>query len=419
MRRIRRRRGPVLSLVRIAARRDSREPSASSRRWCSPTSSGSTELASSLDPEELRGRLAPFFEVARSALEEHGGTVEKYIGDAVMAVFGVPRAHGDDPDRAVAAALDLSRRVESLGRELSRSGRGGDGRGARRAARWRPLGHRRGGERRRSAADRRRSRARCWSASAPRAPAGPRARGASAGRGEGLPGAACGLDRGGRGWSGTPHAAGTAPRPRSSGRDDDLALLELVYRRATRDRVPELVTITGEAGVGKTRLATELFEALRSAEPAPPDPPRPQPAVRPRHRASGRSARSCDARRRPAPTTPSAEVHEALAQRLAGLGADDADELAATLATALGGAATRRRHRGRAEARLAPAGGPAGRRAPAGDRDRRRPLGRRRPARPDRGGRLQARRRPAAGASARAGRSCSSAGRTSAGRLAT
>src|SRR5919108_4664697 len=66
---------------------------------------GSTELASVLDPEELRGRLAPFFEVARSALEEHGGTVEKYVGDAVMAAFGVPVTHSDDPDRAVAAAL--------------------------------------------------------------------------------------------------------------------------------------------------------------------------------------------------------------------------------------------------------------------------------------------------------------------------
>src|SRR5436189_2618214 len=68
---------------------------------------GSTELAADLDPEELRGKLTPFFDVARSTLEEHGGTIEKYIGDAVLAVFGVPRAHGDDPDRAVAAALAL------------------------------------------------------------------------------------------------------------------------------------------------------------------------------------------------------------------------------------------------------------------------------------------------------------------------
>src|SRR4051794_40171921 len=66
---------------------------------------GSTEIAAGLDPEELRGRLAPFFDLANRTLAEHGGTVEKYIGDAVMAVFGVPATHGDDPDRAVAAAL--------------------------------------------------------------------------------------------------------------------------------------------------------------------------------------------------------------------------------------------------------------------------------------------------------------------------
>ena len=50
---------------------------------------GSTELATDLDPEDLRQRLAPFFEVAQTTLEEHGGRVEKYVGDAVMAVFGV------------------------------------------------------------------------------------------------------------------------------------------------------------------------------------------------------------------------------------------------------------------------------------------------------------------------------------------
>ncbi len=75
---------------------------------------GSTRLAAALDPEELRSRLAPFFEIARLVLEEHGGTVEKYIGDAVMAVFGAPIAHGDDPDRAVAAALAMVDRVAEL-----------------------------------------------------------------------------------------------------------------------------------------------------------------------------------------------------------------------------------------------------------------------------------------------------------------
>src|SRR4051795_1641411 len=75
---------------------------------------GSTELATELDPEDLRGRLEPFFEAARGALEQHGGTVEKYIGDAVMAVFGAPVSHGDDPDRAIAAGLAVIDRVNSL-----------------------------------------------------------------------------------------------------------------------------------------------------------------------------------------------------------------------------------------------------------------------------------------------------------------
>src|SRR5512133_2773235 len=79
---------------------------------------GSTELATELDPEDLRGRLEPFFEAARSALEQHGGTVEKYVGDAVMAVFGAPVAHGDDPDRAVAAALALMERVRAMDQGL-------------------------------------------------------------------------------------------------------------------------------------------------------------------------------------------------------------------------------------------------------------------------------------------------------------
>ena len=72
---------------------------------------GSTELVRGRDPEDVRGLLQPFFEVARVTLEEHGGRVEKFIGDAVMAVFGVPRAHGDDPDRATAAALVLAGRL--------------------------------------------------------------------------------------------------------------------------------------------------------------------------------------------------------------------------------------------------------------------------------------------------------------------
>ncbi|MDQ6858107.1 MAG: AAA family ATPase [Chloroflexota bacterium] len=68
---------------------------------------GSTEMGLSHDPEVVRASLGQAFESASRILRSHGGTVEKFIGDAVMAVFGVPAAHDDDPDRAVRAAFAL------------------------------------------------------------------------------------------------------------------------------------------------------------------------------------------------------------------------------------------------------------------------------------------------------------------------
>ena len=68
---------------------------------------GSTARAEALDPEDVRAILAPFYARLRSELERFGGTVEKFIGDAVMAVFGAPIAHEDDPERAVRAALAI------------------------------------------------------------------------------------------------------------------------------------------------------------------------------------------------------------------------------------------------------------------------------------------------------------------------
>lgn len=73
----------------------------------------STELASELDPEDLRAVLTPFFEAMVDQIERYGGTVEKFIGDAVVAVFGAPMAHEDDPERAVRAALGMQRRLGS------------------------------------------------------------------------------------------------------------------------------------------------------------------------------------------------------------------------------------------------------------------------------------------------------------------
>ena len=62
---------------------------------------GSAELATRHDPEPLRAMLAAFFDEMREQIEAFGGSVEKYAGDAVMAVFGVPRVNEDDAERAV------------------------------------------------------------------------------------------------------------------------------------------------------------------------------------------------------------------------------------------------------------------------------------------------------------------------------
>jgi class 3 adenylate cyclase len=78
---------------------------------------GSTSLGEQLDPEVVRATMRRYFEELRAILERHGGTVEKFIGDAVMAVFGVPRAYEDDALRAVRAALEMRRAVAGLGLE--------------------------------------------------------------------------------------------------------------------------------------------------------------------------------------------------------------------------------------------------------------------------------------------------------------
>jgi class 3 adenylate cyclase/tetratricopeptide (TPR) repeat protein len=78
---------------------------------------GSTTLAEGRDPEEVRELLTRYFDSARETIERYGGLVEKFIGDAVMAVWGTPTAHEDDAERAVRAALDLLEGVEALGDE--------------------------------------------------------------------------------------------------------------------------------------------------------------------------------------------------------------------------------------------------------------------------------------------------------------
>ncbi len=75
---------------------------------------GSTALGERLDPESLRRAMARYFEAMRLVIERHGGTVEKFVGDAVMAVFGVPVVHEDDALRALRSASEMREALVGL-----------------------------------------------------------------------------------------------------------------------------------------------------------------------------------------------------------------------------------------------------------------------------------------------------------------
>jgi len=80
---------------------------------------GFTTISERRDAEDVRELLSSYFDAARDAVERHGGLVEKFIGDAVMAVWGTPTAHEDDAERAVRAALELVEGVEALGKSVN------------------------------------------------------------------------------------------------------------------------------------------------------------------------------------------------------------------------------------------------------------------------------------------------------------
>ncbi|GAC1664295.1 MAG: hypothetical protein NVS9B8_04480 [Candidatus Limnocylindrales bacterium] len=227
---------------------------------------GSTALGEALDPEDVRALLARFFAIARDAIEQHGGQLEKFIGDAVMAVFGLPVAHDDDPARALAAAIELRDRVRldpGLGDRLPirlgvlggeviatrdvRDGAQSDflitGDAVNSAARLQQAADAWGilvGERTaRAVGD--------------RFEFGPPL--AVEAKGKSVPIAARLL---------VGAATGRRPLVRTSlvGRDDDLLQLQLVARRATLERRPYLVNVVAPAGVGKSRLLEEFLDNL-------------------------------------------------------------------------------------------------------------------------------------------------------------
>ena len=220
---------------------------------------GSTALGEELDPEDLRALLSVYYAIAQDVVAEHGGTLEKFIGDAVMAVFGLPAAHGDDAARALSAALALRDRVRAdpaLGERLPI--RVGVNTGDVVATRERDGDFLITGDPVNTAA-------RLQQAADPWAVlAGERT--VRAAHGQFAYGAPRALDAKGKRETVRAYpvvaraSAEVVQRMPLFGRDDDLAQLELVARRVASERRPFLVSLIAAAGTGKTRLLEELLD---------------------------------------------------------------------------------------------------------------------------------------------------------------
>ncbi len=225
---------------------------------------GFTPFAEGRDAEEVRDALSRYFDIARAIIERYGGTVEKFIGDAVMAVWGTPVAHEDDAERAVRAALDLVDGVGAVGPGISaRAGVltgeaavtiGATNQGmvagdlVNTAARLQgaaPPGAVLVGE----------STQRATSRAIAYEPAG-----AHELKGKSTPVSAWRAMRvvaevGGK------NRAGTLEAP-FVGRDDELRLLKELFHATGRERRTRLVFISAPPGLGKSRLAWELSKYL-------------------------------------------------------------------------------------------------------------------------------------------------------------
>jgi class 3 adenylate cyclase len=226
--------------------------------------SGSTAMGEELDPEEVRPLLGRYYEIAKGVVAEHGGTLEKFIGDAVMAVFGLPAAHGDDAERAVAAALALRDQVRADELLASRLAiRFGVSTGEVVAARDPSAGDFL------VTGDAVNVAARLQQAADPgQVLVTQRTAHAAAGafefgtemaieaKGKSAPIVAQDVVRA------RARKARLPARPPLVGRDADLEQLELVARRAFSERRPSLVSLIAPAGTGKTRLLEEFLDWL-------------------------------------------------------------------------------------------------------------------------------------------------------------
>jgi class 3 adenylate cyclase/tetratricopeptide (TPR) repeat protein len=217
---------------------------------------GSTALGETFDPERLRALLARYFERMQAIVERHGGSVEKFIGDAVMAVFGVPVLHEDDALRALRAAVEMRDALPELGLQgrigvmtgevvTGTEERLATGDAVNVAARLEQSAQQGevlvGG-----------STLALVHAAAEVEPVEPLAL-----KGKAEPVPAYRLLR----------VRSPEERPHETlfvGRRRELALLREAWERTQAERRCELVTVIGDAGVGKSRLAEELFESVRA-----------------------------------------------------------------------------------------------------------------------------------------------------------
>jgi class 3 adenylate cyclase len=236
---------------------------------------GSTALGEQLDPEDIRRVQAELFELLNAEVMRFGGTTEKFVGDAVLAVFGIPSAHEDDPERAVRAALAAHERFAAFAERVeSRFGvsvglRTGINTGnvvssRETAARGELM----------VSGDAVNVAARLQQAAGPgEILIGARTQAATSravvygpkreldAKGKSAPVTA---------WEA--RAVAVEPAARESelsapliGREEELTLLEMVAARGRRERVAQLVTLFGPAGVGKSRMVGELLARLPAA----------------------------------------------------------------------------------------------------------------------------------------------------------
>ncbi len=240
----------------------------------------STALADGMDPEDVRALLSGFFATMAREIHRHGGTLEKYIGDAVMAVFGLPVAHEDDPLRAVRAALDMQAALRDFNEERQASdpampelqmrigintGEVVAASGAAEGSDFLITGDAV------NVAARLQQEARPGSILV-----GPRTYRSTSGAVMYValpPVSLRGKPRPMRVWEAAAvmdHGSAPMPRPRGVrgvraplvGRGVELELLRSVYTRVANEHRPHLVTIVGVPGVGKTRLAREFVTGL-------------------------------------------------------------------------------------------------------------------------------------------------------------